>query len=144
MGTLGKVQDAFKLLAQSCEMELSCLRMRLRHGVNSLPDEVLQQIFELVVENNNRIYSEKNIPVHGNAYCYDYHYGVLDLTYPEVDISYVNRRFRRIALASTGMWSHVSTLMSNAWIRLRLRRSGSHGLIVRIINTDQLSSNVIG
>lgn len=87
MRTLEKAQGAFKLLARTCEMELSCLRMRLQRGVDSLPDEVLQQIFELVVENNNRIYSETNIPVLGNAYCHDYHYGVIDklilrLTFP--------------------------------------------------------------
>ena len=65
---LRKTQKAFDLLARSCEEELVNLRLRvrphyLRHGINTLPDDLLLKIFGIIVKEDQRYYQETDLPV---------------------------------------------------------------------------------
>ncbi|THH03788.1 hypothetical protein EW145_g6004 [Phellinidium pouzarii] len=112
---LEAVQRALHLLECSSKERLRAVKAHLRpylrtYGINSLPDDVLATIFEIL-----RAEDDSLVPA----------------------FSQVCQRFRDLSLGLPLLWSSISLAMPSCWIDLLLERSENVGLSIDMEGIDQ-------
>ncbi|TDL30179.1 hypothetical protein BD410DRAFT_780720 [Rickenella mellea] len=94
-----------------CRLQKETSATTLQRGIQSLPDDLVREIFEAAFD------------LYGNEYGSE--------SYP-FKLSHVNRRFRAIALETPRIWTRLSNVLATDQLKYHIERSKSAGLTIAI------------
>ncbi|OCB87076.1 hypothetical protein A7U60_g5811 [Sanghuangporus baumii] len=142
------MKDVLYELARSCERRWGVMKKEFApfitiRGIQTLPDDILINIFQRFVRDNDRMDLISPEVTLSHMLPDDILVSIfqrfvrdndrMDLISPEATLSHVCSRFRDVSIGVASLWSEISSSMAMCWIRTRLERSKSGPLTI-IIN----------
>ncbi|TDL25336.1 hypothetical protein BD410DRAFT_636185 [Rickenella mellea] len=115
------VKDAFNLVVDVLENEIvllqeACLPVTMKRGMQSLPDDLLREIFELATE--------------------EYEFSMPKDPELPMKLANVNRRFRSVALRTPSLWSKLTNDLKLGQLKIYISRSRVSGLSIYIMSNS--------